>query len=46
MVHVGQAFLDMDLFASVRYFLARAKGSFGLCVSCSLDADREVSTLR
>ena len=36
------AFFDQDLLAAVRLFLANAKGSFGLCISCSLDADRQL----
>ena len=35
------AFFDQDLLQSVRMFLANAKGSFGLFVSCSLDAHRQ-----
>ena len=35
-------FFDMDLLQSVRTFLGRAVGSFGLCVNCSLDATRQV----
>ena len=35
------AFLDQDLLQAVRRFLANAKGSFGLFVSCSLDAHRQ-----
>jgi hypothetical protein len=36
------AFFDHDLLAAVRLFLAGAKGSFGLCITCSLDADRQL----
>jgi hypothetical protein len=36
------AFFDNDLLQATRYFLKRATGSFGLCVSCSLDAHRQV----
>lgn len=35
------AFFDMDLFHSVRVFLENAKGSFGLCVTTSMDAHRQ-----
>eukprot|EP00667_Euglena_gracilis_P000989 EG_transcript_989 len=35
------AFFDNDLLYSVKTFLANAKGSFGLCVSCSLDCGRQ-----
>ncbi len=33
-------FLYADLFDALRRFMAAARGSFGLCVACSLDADR------
>jgi hypothetical protein len=36
------AFFDQDLLAAVRMFLANAKGSFGLCITCSLDAHRQI----
>jgi hypothetical protein len=36
------AFFDNDLLAAVRLFLTNAKGSFGLCISSSLDSDRQV----
>ena len=36
------AFFDQDLLAAVRFFLANAKGSFGLCITCSLDAHRQL----
>ncbi|EKX55458.1 hypothetical protein GUITHDRAFT_99235 [Guillardia theta CCMP2712] len=36
------AFFDQDLFQATRFFLSRAKGSFGLCVSCSLDSHRQI----
>jgi hypothetical protein len=36
------AFLDNDLFYSAQMFLKRAKGSFGLVVSSSWDAHRQV----
>lgn len=39
---VIDAFFDNDLLASTRFFFAHAKGSFGLCVTCSLDADRQL----
>jgi hypothetical protein len=37
------AFFDNDLFNTVRVFLENAKGSFGLCVTTSLDAHRQVA---
>ena len=36
------AFFDQDLLAAVRLFLANAKGSFGLCITCSVDAERQL----
>ena len=36
------AFFDNDLLNTVRIFLKNAKGSFGLCVTTSLDAHRQV----
>ncbi|KAK3270697.1 hypothetical protein CYMTET_20918 [Cymbomonas tetramitiformis] len=36
------AFFDNDLLHATRFFLQQAKGSFGLVVSCSLEADKEV----
>jgi hypothetical protein len=36
------AFFDNDLFQTTKYFLDNAKGSFGLFVSCSLDAHRSI----
>ena len=36
------AFFDNDLLHSTRLFLENAKGSFGLCVVSSLDAERQV----
>jgi hypothetical protein len=33
-------FLRADLFSALRRFMSAARGSFGLCVACSLDADR------
>lgn len=36
------AFFDNDLLASVRMFLSNARGSFGLCITCSLDAQRQI----
>eukprot|EP00854_Cymbomonas_tetramitiformis_P009249 gene9249-10956_t len=36
------AFFDNDLLHATHFFLANAKGSFGLCVSSSLDVDKEV----
>jgi len=37
------AFLDNDLLNTVRIFPKNAKGSFGLCVTTSLDAHRQVA---
>ena len=37
------AFFDNDLLNTVRVFLENAKGSFGLCVTTSLDAHRQVA---
>lgn len=37
------AFFDNDLLNTVRIFLKNAKGSFGLCVTTSLDAHRQVA---
>jgi hypothetical protein len=37
------AFFDNDLLNTVRVFLQNAKGSFGLCVTTSLDAHRQVA---
>lgn len=34
------AFLHNGLYESTKRFLSTAQGSFGLCVSCSLDVDR------
>jgi hypothetical protein len=36
------AFFDNDLFHTTKTFLKNAKGSFGLCVTSSLDAHRQV----
>ena len=36
------AFFDNDLLQATKYFLKNAKGSFGLFVSCSLDAHRSI----
>jgi hypothetical protein len=36
------AFFDNDLLQTTKYFLENAKGSFGLFVSCSLDAHRSI----
>jgi hypothetical protein len=36
------AFFDNDLFMATQTFLQNAKGSFGLCVTSSLDAHRQV----
>jgi hypothetical protein len=36
------AFFDNDLFFTTKTFLKNAKGSFGLCVSSSLDAHRQI----
>ena len=37
------AFFDNDLLNTLRIFLKNAKGSFGLCVTTSLDAHRQVA---
>jgi hypothetical protein len=36
------AFFDNDLFMTTKLFLKNAKGSFGLCVTSSLDAKRQI----
>jgi hypothetical protein len=36
------AFFDNDLFMTTKLFLKDAKGSFGLCVTSSLDAKRQI----
>jgi hypothetical protein len=36
------AFFDNDLFMATKTFLKNAKGSFGLCVTSSLDAHRQI----
>jgi hypothetical protein len=36
------AFFDNDLFMTTKVFLKNAKGSFGLCVTSSLDANRQI----
>ena len=36
------AFFDNDLFMTTQMFLKQAKGSFGLCVTSSLDAHRQI----
>jgi len=36
------AFFDNDLLLTTKRFLENAKGSFGLCVTSSLDADRQI----
>jgi hypothetical protein len=36
------AFFDNDLFFTTKAFLKNAKGSFGLCITSSLDAHRQV----
>lgn len=36
------AFFDNDLFMTTKMFLKNAKGSFGLCVTSSLDAKRQI----
>lgn len=36
------AFFDNDLFFTTKTFLKNAKGSFGLCVTSSLDANRQL----
>jgi hypothetical protein len=38
------AFFDNDLLHSTRIFFENAKGSFGLCVTTSMDSYRQVST--
>jgi hypothetical protein len=37
-----RAFFDNDLFAVTKTFLANATGSFGLCITSSLDAHRQI----
>jgi len=37
------AFFDNDLFFATKTFLKNAKGSFGLCVTSSLDANRQIA---
>ena len=37
------AFFDNDLLHSMRTFLENAKGSFGLCLTTSMDAHRQVA---
>jgi hypothetical protein len=36
------AFFDNDLFFTTKTFLRNAKGSFGLCVTSSIDANRQI----
>lgn len=36
------AFFDNDLFFTTKYFMKNAVGSFGLMVTCSMDADRQL----
>ena len=36
------AFFDNDLLQTTKTFIANAKGSFGLCVTSSLDANRQL----
>lgn len=36
------AFFDNDLLQATRLFMARARGSFGLCITCSVDAHRQM----
>jgi hypothetical protein len=36
------AFFDNDLFMTTKTFLSNAKGSFGLCITSSLDAHRQI----
>lgn len=36
------AFFDNDLFNTMKIFLAGASGSFGLCITSSLDAQRQI----
>ncbi|CAJ1406744.1 unnamed protein product [Effrenium voratum] len=43
-VHAAvSAFFDNDLLYAMQLFMGRAKGSFGLCVTSSLDADRQLA---
>ena len=37
-----RAFFDNDLFAATKMFMANAIGSFGICVTSSLDAQRQL----
>ena len=37
------AFFDNDLIRTSRMFLKSSRGSFGLCISSSLDADRQIA---
>ncbi|XRB03994.1 glutamine amidotransferase type 2 domain-containing protein [Pycnococcus provasolii] len=39
---VVDAFYDNDIFHTVTDFLSRAKGSFGLCINSSLDAEKQL----
>lgn len=41
-LHTINAFFDNDLLQSTKTFLKNARGSFGLCVSSSLDAHRQI----
>ena len=36
------AFFDNDLLMTTKHFLKNAKGSFGLCVTCNLDSQRQL----
>jgi hypothetical protein len=40
------AFFDNDLFMTTKMFLKNAKGSFGLCVTSSLDANGDCMAAR
>ena len=43
MAHTAiSAFLENDLLMATRLFMMKAKGSFGLCVMCSVDAHRQM----
>jgi hypothetical protein len=37
------AFFDNDLIRTSRMFLKSSRGSFGLCITSSLDADRQMA---
>ena len=40
---VVYAFFEYDLFTALRMFMKNARGSFGVCVSSSVDANRQVA---